>query len=476
MASIHQYFNETQVVWQPFGFSKTGNVAVTEVWRQNEDIADITFPIHQTISKQELPGWLRQTSSKLVPPETPVQRHCVLRIVWILCEQKRRIFDVDAVLFAEICAAFRHQLAQVYCKTQYVGVGSIVDQGTGKDVYFLCNYPKLVVTWSQDPVIGVTSMICVADRRKLDILQDMMENKFVQELAHNKLTPALVSALLISKEIDIVTCEVKRVVREVELRTGYHEWTGRDEDSAGGDLVGLLARMSGWGAKVESSTRKLGVIAEFSKFIRDQLEDEKNIKEKDELLALNLIIERRTAMQVLNLKYSISRIRTQKEAVSSPISVQNPLTNPLHKLFNLIAANDSASAQYIAEKSRQIAWATRSDAQSMKLLTLMTTVFLPGTFVSGLFSTPIFQRDPGESAENTILKVWRPGLYLYIAVSLPLLLMTLLVWGVWTFGHKLKNERHIKMARGRFLHRTKYRYTEKENLIMRQNAFLQKAL
>jgi hypothetical protein len=112
----------------------------------------------------------------------------------------------------------------------------------------------------------------------------------------------------------------------------------------------------------------------------------------------------------------------------------------------------------------------------MKLLTLMTTIFLPGTFVSGLFSTPILQRDSGDPAEDAIVKVWRPGLYLYIAVSLPLLLMTLLVWGVWTFGHKLKNERHIKIARERLFHNTNYRYTEKENLIMRQNASSQKTL
>jgi hypothetical protein len=334
MASIHQYLNETQVVWQRFSPSKARHVAVTEIWRNNNEGSDTTIPVHQTIDKQELPGWLRQTIGHAEDLETAVQKQCAFRIVWISCDTKRRIVDIDAVLFEEICTAFRHQMAQVYCKTQYAGVGSIADQATGIDVYFLCNHPKLAVTWSRDPATGITSMICVADRRKLDILQDMMESKFVQELAHNKLTPALMCALLSSKEVDIETCEVKRVVREVEVRTGYHEWTGRGEESACGDLVGLSARMSGCGARVESNTRKLGVITEFSKFIRDRLEDEKNIKEKDELLALNVIIERRTAMQVLDLKYSISRIRTQKEAVSptacfkSPVAVWVPFTNP----------------------------------------------------------------------------------------------------------------------------------------------------
>src|SRR4051812_24314480 len=104
------------------------------------------------------------------------------------------------------------------------------------------------------------------------------------------------------------------------------------------------------------------------------------------------------------------------------------------QLFNLISANDSATAQHISEESRRIAWATRSDAQSMKLLALVTTIFLPGTFVSGLFSTPMFQRESRDKVDDTIVKVWKPGLFLYIAVSMPLLLMTLLFWGLWTFG------------------------------------------
>ncbi|RYN47120.1 hypothetical protein AA0114_g7923 [Alternaria tenuissima] len=333
----------------------------------------------------------------------------------------------------------------------------MMDQKTGKDVNFLCNHPKLAVTWSHDAELGVTSVICVADRCKLDIMQEMMEQEFVQNLAHHEMTPALMSALMSSKEIDAEVGEVKKLVREVEVRTGYHEWTGRAEDSARGDLVGLSARMSGCGTRVESNARKLGVVAEFGQFIHNHLEDERDFRSKEELLALNCLIEQRTAMQVLDLKYTLSRIRTQKEA-----------------LFNLISANDSASARHIAEESRRIAWVTKNDAQSMKLLALMTTIFLPGTFVSGLFSTPMFQRDPRNQVDDTVVKVWKPGLFLYIAVSLPLLMMTLLIWALWTFGYKLKNERYIRVARKRLFHNIGC--TEKENLITRQNTISEELL
>jgi hypothetical protein len=137
----------------------------------------------------------------------------------------------------------------------------------------------------------------------------------------------------------------------------------------------------------------------------------------------------------------------------------------------LISAHDSASAQTIAEETRQIALASKSDAGSMKLLALITTIFLPGTFVSGLFSTPVFQR---ESREDTKVTVWKPGLFLYIAVSCPLLMITLLIWGLWTFGQRLKIEREVQVTRKRLLQTSGN--TEKESLIMRQNSISQNTM
>ncbi|CAN9413095.1 unnamed protein product [Alternaria sp. RS040] len=453
MASVHHYLNETHVAWQPFSSSDVEHVAVTEIWKTNEKIPNATTSVHRKVSKPELSSWLQHTDGTNSHTESAVERNCVLRVVWVHFDKKQRIVDVNAVFFEQLCAAFRHQSAQTYCRTQYAGIGSINDQDTGKSVNFLCNHSKFVFTWSHDAETGVTSVICVAERRKLDVLQDMTENEFIQKLAHHEMTPALMSALMTSKEIDLDAREIKKQVQGVEERTGYHEWTVHPEESAKGDLVGLSARMSGCGSRIEGDIRRSGVVTEFNRFIRNYLEDEKNHGSKKELSALNEVIEIRTAMQVLELKYILSRIRTQKEA-----------------LFNLISANDSTSAQHIAEQSRLLSHATRSDAQSMKLLALVTTIFLPGTFVSGLFSTPMFQRESRDKVDDTIVKVWKPGLFLYIAVSMPLLVVTLLFWGLWTFGYKLKDEKNDRVARKHLFHNAGF--TEKESLIARQSISL----
>lgn len=316
MASFYHYLSGTQVVWDHFGFSGTEDITVAEIWTSEQGKSDATVTIYRKVSKEDLTGWLCQTDGNHQWIDITVVRKCLFRVVWILRDTKRRLNQVDPVLLHEVSVAFRHQLARNYCITQYAGIGATIDEETEEEIFFLCNHPKLAVTWSQDAETGVTSMICEADRYKLDTLQDLVGSKCIQDFAHSKVAPALMSSILSSKEIDIKVGEVKKRVREVEVRTGYHEWTCRSEASATGDLVSLSARMSGCGLRTESNIRKLGVIAEFGQFIRDNLEGEKNVKSKAELLSLNHVIERRIAMQTLDLKYTLHRIQTQKQAVS----------------------------------------------------------------------------------------------------------------------------------------------------------------
>jgi hypothetical protein len=334
MASVHHYLNQTLGVWQQYSSSTVERVAVTEIWRTNEKTRNATTSIHREVSKPELSSWLQHTNGTNPHNEPAVEKNCVLRVVWVHFEKKQRIIDIDAVFFEQLCAAFRHQTAQTYCRTQYAGIGSTIDQETGKSIHFLCNHAKFVFTWSHDAEVGITSVICVADRSKLNVLQDMMEKEFVRNLAHHEMTPALMSALMSSKEIDVDARNVKKLVREVEERTGYHEWTSPGEGSARGDLVGLSARMSGCESRIESNIRKSGVIAEFSHFIHNHLEDDKNFEHKKELLVLYEVIERRTAMQVLSLKYILARIRAQKEAVSDA-KYSDTITIPVKSEFIL---------------------------------------------------------------------------------------------------------------------------------------------
>ncbi|KAL4953198.1 hypothetical protein BDW69DRAFT_184705 [Aspergillus filifer] len=71
--------------------------------------------------------------------------------------------------------------------------------------------------------------------------------------------------------------------------------------------------------------------------------------------------------------------------------------------------------------------AARSDSRMMTTVAVVSMVYLPGTFVSGMFGTNFFsfQADPG----NTWLTA--DEFWLYWAVTVPLTLATMGVWALW---------------------------------------------
>lgn len=63
-----------------------------------------------------------------------------------------------------------------------------------------------------------------------------------------------------------------------------------------------------------------------------------------------------------------------------------------------------------------IAREAKADGSAMRTIATLTMVFLPGTFVSSVFSTPIL-----ENAR------WQ----LYVAIAIPLTFLVFLSWWVW---------------------------------------------
>lgn len=62
----------------------------------------------------------------------------------------------------------------------------------------------------------------------------------------------------------------------------------------------------------------------------------------------------------------------------------------------------------------------------MKSLAVVTMVFLPGTFVATLFSMPLFDWHGSENLSAS-------GLGVYWATAIPLTVVTISIWIVWTY-------------------------------------------
>lgn len=143
---------------------------------------------------------------------------------------------------------------------------------------------------------------------------------------------------------------------------------------------------------------------------------------------------------ICNLADMKEHLRAQARQLEAQANVQ------LAALFNLITQKDSATALIIAKtsqtiaadsrrdqkvsvdianSSRAIAYNTLRDSASMKAIANVTMVFLPGTFMASVFAMPFF------SAQQAMGFFVNTKIWIYVAITIPLTLLTLACAWFW---------------------------------------------
>lgn len=89
-------------------------------------------------------------------------------------------------------------------------------------------------------------------------------------------------------------------------------------------------------------------------------------------------------------------------------------------MFNLINQDDAAT-------SLQIASSAKDHSASMKVVALMTIVFLPGTFFAALFAVPTLTW-----SEDVVVS---PRFWIYWAFTLPCTLLLVALYKGWGWGY-----------------------------------------
>ncbi|KAL8649189.1 MAG: hypothetical protein Q9210_004553 [Variospora velana] len=148
-------------------------------------------------------------------------------------------------------------------------------------------------------------------------------------------------------------------------------------------------------------------------------------------------------VQILRLETMLNLIEDRKTLLHGILDYQNTLANK----------SSTHSMITMTEDMNDIARKTKIETVSMKVITLVTLFFLPGTFISvghiflsTLMSTDVFEVDyKGRSQKNPYanLSPWQ----IYLALSLPLTAVTLLVWAIFHFW-EMRREKP-KMAQHR---------------------------
>ncbi|RAL03231.1 uncharacterized protein BO80DRAFT_470985 [Aspergillus ibericus CBS 121593] len=98
-------------------------------------------------------------------------------------------------------------------------------------------------------------------------------------------------------------------------------------------------------------------------------------------------------------------------------SLAERLHNEINLGFNLVSQRFGSDA--------------KSDNAMMKTVAIVSMVYLPGTFVSGLFGTNFFDYSDGK-------EVMTDSFWIYWAITIPLTLLTMLIWACWHYYPKKK--------------------------------------
>ncbi|KAI9707443.1 MAG: hypothetical protein M1836_000404 [Candelina mexicana] len=128
------------------------------------------------------------------------------------------------------------------------------------------------------------------------------------------------------------------------------------------------------------------------------------------------------------LEDRIKTLKLEHNRYASKLQLQSSV------LYNLIAQRDNRLNISVAADSRRIAAASKRDSSAMKTISVMTVVFLPGTYIATIFGMDFF--DVGVSSVATKGSFW-----VYWAITVPLTLLVMLLWLLWLRRKQLYHRR-----------------------------------
>ncbi|KAL1626995.1 hypothetical protein SLS54_002534 [Diplodia seriata] len=149
---------------------------------------------------------------------------------------------------------------------------------------------------------------------------------------------------------------------------------------------------------------------------------------------VNTASQDRMTRQSLDLEYLVEYLRQSNSSVAASFSaLQKRVEVQISGMYTLLGQRDSKLNLAMARDSRRLASASKRDSSSMKTIAVLTTVFLPGTFIATVFGMDVVDYKPGQ-------------FWIYLAISIPLTVVVLALWAVWMMWVNSRNEREDERA------------------------------
>ncbi|KAH3948395.1 hypothetical protein HBI56_127130 [Parastagonospora nodorum] len=156
------------------------------------------------------------------------------------------------------------------------------------------------------------------------------------------------------------------------------------------------------------------------------------------------------------LKERLAHLKIEQRGLILNIACNQKIAqSQLQIVYSLIAQRDSKESLNMAKTQTEIATAqtgiakiqtglaktTKEDSFAMRTIAIMTIAFLPGTFISALFSMDMFNWQAPQGASVVSSRFW-----IYWAITVPLTLLVFSIWTVWIRSNDRKGDQSTATA------------------------------
>ncbi|KAF4124322.1 hypothetical protein GMORB2_4988, partial [Geosmithia morbida] len=466
-------------------------------------LPDFPNSVQSTVNISVIDFWLYHGNNKhvrckkeIVPPNSQEEflnkrvgddgESLLFRLVWATADSDYPENNLSRSIRERVLGHFGLGFAYQYANTFFSGITSLSSerlQDSYRQAHVFCYKPNMGAVWSHTVPKGdkgfteclVMSHISGNDSpekgaeqaaKSLEKLYRLLSSiAWDPNLCRSAAFPAYLFSLMLGMEMDATMYETVMELRTIESMTGHHSYkhrknwngagdpgdqastAGQDGDGAGGvaassagkayihasqyghhgeaatrkrleadALAELSSEVPGHATKLASVRRKAKVVKELLDFIKAMSGDD------EKLMRDNAgVLQQRLEMQKMEAQHLRERVEIQIQAV-----------------FHLISKNDYMDNLEVANQNKRI-------SESMKALAIVTMFFLPGSFVSALFSTPCFNWDTVDERNFESIGVGvTPQFWLYWSLTAPLTALTFIVYACWLW---IQHEKEVVRLR-----------------------------
>ncbi|KAL7959917.1 hypothetical protein V8C34DRAFT_98957 [Trichoderma compactum] len=424
MEEIYQRLSAVNL-WQGFSNSDETSFEVIEARLQHASREIITD--RRIVDLKELDNWLAEESEDDEDPKQSL----VLRLALIGCDIKTKVLKLSKDVLDPILDGFNLELAYTYSQSCITNVSAIPSKGS--QTYSFCYMPKLVAVWAQKHLNTrsaadrphLTQGLIFVEESNKGFLSDNLCSSWNALLYHSPMFPALLFSMILSMQIHYEESKIKMKLRDVEIQTGQDRMADRKrEENTTAKYIKLAAQVDRHAVKLASVGRKSKMAEKTLAFILENTPQPlvgkvmTALAKAHQLLRSHTsLLQDRLSMQAVDIEFTLKRVQLQA----------NTLTG-------IISRDDVKANLDLAESQHR-------DSLSMKTLAIVTMVFLPGSFISALFSTSMFDWDSVDPTSNSIGVRTMPQFGLYWAITIPLTFVTFLLYFFWLRMMKQQRDR-----------------------------------